>query len=44
MAALHALQDEIVARLQGEMQVRHEPCVGRECIKEVAVGLDRIDR
>ena len=41
---LHALEDEIVARLQRQMQVRHQPRVIGEGIEQVAVGLDRIDR
>src|SRR5215472_13982553 len=44
MPALHALQDEIVARLQREMQMRHQPRVAGERIEEVADGLDRVDR
>ena len=42
--ALHALQDEIVAGLQREMQVRHQPRVGRERVEQVGIGLHRIDR
>src|SRR5262245_19585269 len=44
MPALHALQDEIVARLQREIQMRHQPRVAGERVEEVAVCLDRIDR
>ncbi len=44
VAALHALQDEIVAGLQGKMQVRHEAGLGRNCVHEIAVRLHLIDR
>ena len=42
--ALHALEDEVVAGLQREMQMRHQPRLVGERIEQVAVGLDRIDR
>ena len=41
---LHALEDEIVAGLQRQMQMRHQPRVVGEGVEQVAVGLDRIDR
>src|SRR5256886_1960813 len=44
MPALHALEDEIVPRLQREMQTRHQPPVGGERIEQSAVDLHRIDR
>ena len=44
MPPLHALEDEIVARLQREMQVRHEPRLVGDRIEKIAVGLDGVDR
>ena len=44
MAPLHALEDEIVAGLQRQMQMRHQPRVVGERVEQVTVGLDRIDR
>ena len=44
MAPLHALEDEIVAVLEREMQMRHEPRLVGERIEQVLIGLDRIDR
>ena len=44
MPALHALEDEVIACLQRQMQMRHQPRVLSESIDERAVGLDRIDR
>ena len=39
---LHALEDEIVAGLQRQMQMRHQPLVIGERIEQIVVGLDRI--
>ena len=44
MPALHALEDEVVARLQRQMQMRHQPLFLGERVEQIAVGLDRIDR
>ena len=44
MPPLHALEDEIVAGLQRQMQMRHQSAVLRQRIEQVAVGLDGIDR
>ena len=44
MAPLHALQDQIVARLQRQMQMRAEPLLSRKSLDEIVVGLDAIDR
>ena len=41
---LHALEDEIVARLQRQMQMRHQPRFVGERVEQIAIGLDRIDR
>ncbi len=44
MPALHALENEVVAGLQRQMQMRHQPFVIGDDIEQIAVGLDRIDR
>ena len=44
MAALHPLQNEIVAMLQREMEMRHEARLGRDRLHQVFIGLDGIDR
>ena len=43
MPPLHALEHEIVARLQRQMQMRHQPAFGRKRIDQIVVGFDRID-
>ena len=44
MPALHALQDHVVAGLQRQMQMRHQPRLGGDGVEQIVVGLDRIDR
>ena len=44
VAALHALQDHVVAGLQAEMQMRHQPRLGLDQSQEVVVDLDGIER
>ena len=44
VAALHPLEDHVVASLQRQMQMRHQPLVGGERVEQVGVGLDGIDR
>ena len=44
MAALHALEDHVVAGLQRQMQMRHQPRLVGERIEQIGVGLDRVDR
>ena len=44
MPALHALEDQVVAGLQRQMQMRHQPRLIGERVEQVGVGLDRIDR
>src|SRR5690606_39325396 len=44
MAALHALQDHVVAGLQGQVQMRHQPAFARDRFHQLPVGLDGIDR
>ena len=41
---LHALENEIVAGLQRQMEVRHQPRLVGKRIKQIEVGFDRIDR
>ena len=43
MAALHALQDHVVAGLQGKMEVRHQPALRGDRLAQVVIDLDRID-
>ncbi len=44
MPPLHPLQNEIVAGLQRQMQMRHQPFVIRDDVEQIAIHLDRIDR
>ena len=44
MPPLHALEDEIVAGLQRQMQMRHQARLVGERVEQIGVGLDRIDR
>ena len=44
VAALHALEDHVVAGLQRQMQMRHQPGVVGQRVEQIGVGLDRIDR
>ena len=41
---LHALEDQIVARLQREMEMRHEPRLLGDGAKRLCIDLDRIER
>ena len=43
VAALHALEDQVVAGLQREMQVRHQPRLLGEGVDQVRVDLDAVD-
>ena len=43
MPALHALQDHVVAGLQRQMQMRHQPRLVGDGVEQIGVGLDRID-
>ena len=44
MPPLHPLQNQVVAGLQRQMQMRHQPLVVRDDIEQIEVGLDGIDR
>ena len=44
MAPLHTLEDEIIARLQREMQMRHQPGVIGKRIEKIGVDFDCINR
>jgi hypothetical protein len=43
VAALHALEDHIVAGLQGQMQIRHQARLGLEQLEQVRIDLGRVD-
>ena len=43
MAALHALQNHVVARLQRQVNVRHHPLLARDHVHQFGVSLDRVD-
>jgi hypothetical protein len=44
MAALHALEDDVVAGLQRQMQMRHQPARRAQRVEQIGIGLHRIDR
>ncbi len=44
VAALHALQDQIVAGLQRQVQMRHQPVFGGNQAPEVLVDFTRVER
>ena len=44
MAALHALEDHVVAGLQGEVQIGRDPGLAGNGFEQRFVDLDRIDR
>ena len=44
VAALHALQDQVVARLDAEVQMRHQARLVGDQIDQIGVDLGRIDR
>ena len=44
MPPLHPLQDQIVAGLQRQMQMRHQALVAGDHIEQIAIDLDLIDR
>ena len=44
MPALHPLQNHVVAGLQRQMQMRHQPLVIGDDVEQIAIGLDGIDR
>src|SRR5579863_480471 len=44
MPAFHALQDHVVARLQRQMEMRHQPLLLGDGSNEIGVDLDRVDR
>ena len=43
VAALHSLEDQVVAGLEGEVQVRHQARLAGDRLHEQRVGLDRVD-
>ncbi len=44
MPPLHALENEIVAGLQRQMQMRHQPRLVGQRVEQIVVGFDRVDR
>ena len=44
VAALHALEDHVVARLERQMQMRHQPRLFGDEPQQRWIGLDRIER
>ncbi len=44
MPPLHALEDQIVARLQRQMQMRHQPRLVGQRVEQIGVGFHGIDR
>ncbi len=44
MPPLHPLQNQIVAGLQRQMQMRHQTFIACDHIEQIAVDLDLIDR
>ena len=44
MPPLHPLQDQVVARLQRQMQMWHQAFIIRDHVKQIAIDLDLIDR
>ena len=44
VAALHPLQDQVVAGLQRQVQVRHQPRLAGDRLDQPRVGLDLVDR
>ena len=44
VAALHALEDQIVARLQRKMEMRHQPRLARDQFEQGVVDLDAVER
>ena len=44
MPPFHALQNHVVAGLQRQMQMRHQPRIVGDGVEQIGIGLDRIDR
>ena len=44
MAPRHAFQNKIVTMLQRQMQMRHEPRLGRDGLHQVLIHFDRVNR
>jgi len=44
MPALHPLENEVIAGLKRQVQMRHQPAFLREGVDESRIGLDRVDR
>ena len=44
VTALHPFQDQVVAMLQGQVQMRHQTRLGRNRLHQVFIHLDGVDR
>ncbi len=44
VAPLHTLQNHVVARLQRQVEVRHEPRLARDQLEQGVVDLDAVER
>ena len=44
MAAFHALQDQIIAMLERQMHMRHQPFLLGNGSHQIDIGLDGVDR
>ena len=44
MTPLHALENQIVAGLQRQVQMRHQPRLVGDRVEEIGIGFDRVDR
>ncbi len=44
MPPLHPLQNQVIAGLQGQMQMRHQAFVIRDDVEQIAIDLGLIDR
>ena len=43
MPALHPLEDQVIAMLQGKVQMRHQARFGGNGLHQVVIDLDRVD-
>ena len=44
MPPLHPLQNQVVAGLQRQMQMRHQAFIVADDVEQIAIGFDRVDR
>ena len=43
MAALHALEDQVIAMLQGQVNMGHDPWFARQQLKEAVIDLNPVE-